>query len=252
MFMAQQYISVENQTLLWKTINRSPQLANNTIAINREQWFSNIIKQFYEQIKSPKMSIAELRELNQKTIAYMVNDLKRIETLYMPTKPTPPINSSYETPTASRSLTFENPQTRMSMYNDQFSSRQKEYENMLKPPAPPIANFGEKVEDEAITNMDELLQQQIKQREYDVAQVRPPPPLELNMGEPAKSISTSSPILSPSSGPSPVNMEMMTAIQELTKQLAELRDEVRLLKENTAVKTVKQQMEMLEEPGVGI
>lgn len=247
--MAQQYISVENQTLLWKTINRSPQLANNTIAINREQWFSNIIKQFYEQIKSPSLSIADLKGLNQQTIVYMVGDLKRIEALYMPAKPSA-IEPSYETPTASRSLTFENPQTRMSMYNDQFTSRQKEYENMLKPPAPPIANFGEKIEEEAITNMDELLQQQIKQREYDVAQVRPPPPLDLNAAEPAKSITASSPI--PSPGPNPVNIDMMTAIQELTKQLAELRDEVRLIKENTAVKTVKQQMEMLEEPGVNI
>ena len=50
MFMAHQYISKENQTLLWKTIQRSPQFVNNTVSINREQWFSNIIKQFYEGI----------------------------------------------------------------------------------------------------------------------------------------------------------------------------------------------------------
>jgi hypothetical protein len=47
MIMAQQYITVENQTLLWKTIQRSPQFLHNTVHMNREQWFSNVIKYFF-------------------------------------------------------------------------------------------------------------------------------------------------------------------------------------------------------------
>jgi hypothetical protein len=247
MFMANQFITVENQTLLWKTIQRSPQFVNNTISINREQWFSSIIKQFYENIKSPKMTIAELKALNQQTIAYMIGDLKRIESMYI----VPP-TTVVAPPTQ---MNFETPQTRMSMYSDQFNARQQEYANMGKPPAPPIANFSEKVEDEAITNMDELLQQQMKQREYDIAQVRPPPPPISTVAEPAKSSSSSS----------LMNADIMAVIQELTKQLEELRTEVRILKEHTAhnsgptvedrssqelvVKSIKQQMEI---PGVEI
>ena len=251
MVMANQYITVENQTLLWKTIQRYPQFVNNTISINREQWFSSIIKQFYENIKSPKMTIAELKALNQQTIAYMVGDLKRIESMYIvqPTAVAAP-------PTSMPQMKFETPQTRMSMYSDQFNARQQEYANMGKPPAPPIANFSEKVEDDAITNMEELLQQQMKQREYDIAQVRPPPPPISMVAEPDKY------------SPSPINADIMGSIQELTKQLAELRAEVQFLKENNAhnygpsiedrssqdivVKSIKHQMEILELPGVEI
>jgi hypothetical protein len=226
--MSNQYIAVENQTLLWKTIQRSPQFINNTITINREQWFSSIIKQFYENIKSPKMSIAELKALNQQTIAYMISDLKRIEALYkvpstaiLPTPQSPPYQNNSIT-----QINYENPQTRMSMYNDQFNARQQEYANMGKPSAPPIANFSEKVEDETITNMDELLQQQIKQREYDVAMVKPAPP----------AFSTSQNVVEPVSElPKSSNQEVMSAIQELAKQLAELKEEIRVLKETTTV-----------------
>jgi len=250
--MANQYITVENQTLLWKTIQRSPQFVNNTVAINREQWFSSIIKQFYENIKSPKMTVAELKSLNQQTISYMVGDLKRIESMYKP----PPISAPSQPSTP---MNFETPQSRMSMYNDQFNARQQEYANMGKPPAPPIANFSEKVEDDAITNMDELLQQQIKQREYDVAMVRPPPPLVSTVAEPVVS-PISSPMSNTSENRSSQNVgsphifssnanenaipqnnvgpDVMVAIQELTKQLAELRDEIRVLRENTTVKPI--------------
>ncbi len=221
--MANQYITVENQTLLWKTIQRSPQFANNTITINREQWFSSIIKQFYENIKSTKMSIAELKALNQQTIAYMISDLKRIESLYIAPlqNAVPPILPPQVKPnTPIAQMTYETPQTRMSAYTDQFNARQQEYANMGKPTSPPIANFSEKVEDETITNMDELLQQQIKQREYDVAMVKPPPP--------PSAMDITEPI---SQSPNQTTQEVMAAIQELAKQLAEMREEIRVLKE---------------------
>jgi phage host-nuclease inhibitor protein Gam len=114
----------------------------------------------------------------------------------------------------------------MSIYTDQFNARQQEYATMGKPQVPPIANFSEKVEDETITNMDELLQQQIKQREYDVAMVKPAPP----------AFSTSQNVVEPVSElPKSSNQEVMSAIQELAKQLAELKEEIRVLKETTTV-----------------
>jgi len=264
--MAHQYITVENQTLLWKTINRSPQLANNTIAINREQWFSNIIKQFYEKINTPSLSIAGLKALNQQTIAHMVGDLKRIESQYS----TPSVSydnqlsttnsqtSNLNGPSISSPYGISNgetPQTRMSMYADQFNARQQEYTNMVNPPTPPIANFTEKVEEEPITNMDELLQQQIKQREYDIAQARPPPlptlpPTYPKQNEGNTTARPSSPMSpnknnisatttnlweesevtqTPTQTPEAKrrSLEAMNAIiQELQKQLADLREEV--------------------------
>lgn len=263
--MAQHYISTENQTLLWKTIHRSPQFANNTISINREQWFSSIIKHFYEKLQSSEVgvrkniSIAELKLLNQDTITYMIKDLQRIESMYvLPATKTPGreaseiavpggtsrefqqgtsagvriynremeglIGNSREPP----SLGFETAQSRMSMYNDQFNMRQQEYTNMIKPPAPPIANFSEKIEDEAITNMDELLQQQIKQREYDIAQSRPPVDIPSVDTPPDGNRSIENKVAHSVSRPEySLPPDVASIIQTLTQEVNELRDAVR-------------------------
>jgi hypothetical protein len=243
--MSNPYITVENQTLLWKTMQRSPKFVNNTIAINREQWFSSIIKYFYENNNSPKLTITELKELNKQTIAYMIKDLQRIESMHIPIS-----NTQYEPGSSNPSgLNYETSQSRMNMYNDQFNARQQEYTNMIKPPAPPIANFSEKIEDEAITNMDELLQQQIKQREYDIAQTRPPPPA-LSTESISSPKSSSHGVSVPTSIPTSIQPDIMSAIQDLTKQLAELREEVQSIKktrntldiESTSVDTIKMAM----------
>jgi len=68
-----------------------------------------------------------------------------------------------------------------------FNMRQQEYEASLKPKVPPIADFSEKINDDAIQNMDELLQQQIRQRDYDVEQAKerlPPPPQQQQIQAP--------------------------------------------------------------------
>lgn len=235
--MVHQYISKENQTLLWKTIQRSPQFANQSIRLNREKWFSNIIKYFYETITSPIMSIAELKALNQQTIAYMINNLKHIENSR--NYPIDSIQSQTHPPAPVVSTTYETPQTRMSTYTEQFNARQQEYSNMVTPPTPPVANFSEKIEDEAITNMDELLQQQIKQREYDIALVKPLPPINDYVNQ------TSEPIQLTHR-----NDEVMNAIMELTKQLAELRADIDLLKQNKEITTSVKSEKDIELHGV--
>jgi len=262
--MANQYITVENQTLLWKTIQRSPQFLHNTVHMNREQWFSNVIKYFYEQIKTPKLSIAELKEWNQKTIAYMITDLKRMETMYAssPNNSITPTVAPSSGVLANNGPLYETPQSRMSMYTNQFNARQQEYTNMVKPPAPPIANFSEKVEEEVITNMDELLQQQLKQREYDVAQVRPPPPVMAQDNTIARTpeLGTSVGVrgLSGNNLLSQDNTrqdDVLHAIQELTKQLADLREEVRIIKERVPVSPSSDVLAIsqdIEEHGVGV
>ena len=242
--MAHQYISKENQTLLWKTIQRSPQFVNNTVSINREKWFSNIIRQFYETISSPKMSIAELKAMNQQTIAYMLNNLKHIENSRnfsagaMQTQTQTQTHIHSQAPIISTN--YETPQTRMTMYNEQFNARQQEYANMIKPPAPPIASFGEKLEDEAITNMDELLQQQIKQREYDIANIKPQSPI--NNDTKQTNVITEPAIYNNDNGNN--NSVIMNAINELTKQLAELRAEIDLLKKQEETKSSSKIVEL--------
>jgi hypothetical protein len=257
------YITVENQTVLWKTIQKIPQFNNNALSMNREKWFSNIIKHFYEQIQSPKISVSELKILNQQTIAYMIQDLKRIDSMrtapVSASQTSSPVNtglSPAQVPRSGDALlpSYETPQSRMSMYNEQFNARQQEYSNMAKPPAPLKSfDFSEKIEDEVITNMDELLQQQIKQREYDISQTKLPPSLpnaipmspqntnispqpstELNMAKtPGSSITvdshSSDVFVSGDDKSSSINIQHV--LEELKLQLAELREEVKLLKQ---------------------
>jgi hypothetical protein len=94
--------------------------------------------------------------------------------------------------------------------------------------------------------MDELLQQQIKQREYDVAMVRPPPPppsMDANVAEEVQTLPKSS---------NTVSTDVMTAIRELAKQLTELKEEIRVLKETTQSKPVLKKNDEIELPGVEV
>ena len=52
-------------------------------------------------------------------------------------------------------------------YNDKFGERQREYDDMLKPIPAPIVEFP-KIEDEAITNMDELIKKFTEEREKEL------------------------------------------------------------------------------------
>ena len=210
--MSTQYIDVNNQTMLWKLMQRSPQFLNNTIHINREQWFGSIIKHFYEQIPVPVCSIEELKVWNQKTITYMLSDLKQIEQVQSnqapPTQREPSISMNDMNPTR-----VSRPgMAILSTYTEQFNDRQREYEKMIKPPAQPIPAFGEKVEDDVITNMEELLEQQKKQREYDIAQVIPQTkPFE----------NTQLPTVKPATD--------VLAIQNLLSQIESMKQDIRIL-----------------------
>ena len=108
------YVSVENQTLLWNTIQKVQLLHEQIPSYQQQDWFKQILSMFYQKIQNTSY---DLRQLNKETIGYMISTLK----------PQPEI--------------IENK---------------------------PNAKFGEPISDTAIENMDELLQQQMKQRELDV------------------------------------------------------------------------------------
>ena len=147
------YIHPENQTLLWNTLQKNPKFQN--LAINKQEWFSNIIKAFYEKIQYlPSLTTQDLLQINRQTISYMMEEIN--------------------------ALLVDRPKFAESkkVVSD-FNMRQQEYESALKPKLPPIADFSEKISDDAIQNMEELIQQQIRQRDYDVEKAKerlPPPP----------------------------------------------------------------------------
>jgi hypothetical protein len=161
------YIHPENQTLLWNTIQKNPKF--HQITINKQEWFSSIIKSFYEKIQYlPPLTPQDLLQINRQTISYMMEQINAL---------------SVDRPKFAESK---------KVVTD-FNARQQEYESSLKPKVPPIADFSEKINDDAIQNMDELLQQQIRQRDYDVEQAKerlPLPPAVVQFPTPPSSNST--------------------------------------------------------------
>lgn len=152
--MASLYIHPENQTLLWNIIQKSTAFTN--LGPNQRSWFKNIIQMFYDR---PHEANVTVQQLNRATITYMVDALK-------PKEPGSPKNEP---------MAYLEPSNRAVAVTSAFDQRQKQYETMLQKPAAPQIDFREKIEDEAISNMDELIEQHKKQRETELAQYSPGP-----------------------------------------------------------------------------
>jgi hypothetical protein len=109
------YIHPENQTLLWNTLQKNPKFQN--LTINKQEWFSSIIKAFYEKIQYlPPLTTQDLLQINRQTISYMMEEIN--------------------------ALLVDRPKFAESkkVVSD-FNMRQQEYESALKPKLPPIADF---------------------------------------------------------------------------------------------------------------
>ena len=154
------YIHPDNQTLLWNTIQKAPNFEK--LGINKTQWFKSIIQDFYENEGKFIRTQIDLQNINKSTIAYMVHALKQMNAT-LPSTSGSAERMSSALPSTSGSA------ERMTQYNDEFNNRQKEYEMMNAKPLPPqMDQVNEKIADEAITNMDELIRQQLNQREQEL------------------------------------------------------------------------------------
>ena len=184
------YIHPENQKLLWNTIQKTPIF--NNLGSRQTQWFKSVIQHFYEEYPNAKIikTQQELQSINRATISFMVNSLKE---MFQPKQTATPSSETSYGNTGLPSTTGSN--ERMTYYNDQFNNLQKEYESMNAKPLPPTNNIvDEKISDEAITNMDELIRQQIEQRELEMKMygqgpiVQPPKRININGEIPKESV----------------------------------------------------------------
>ena len=218
-FIMSLYIHPENQKLLWNTIQKAPKFRD--IPVNKEQWFSNVIRSFYEKAQYLPMTQSDLQVINRQTIAYMMDDIQKITqtaSLYVEKKVFPEIVVE-QRPKAVESYKV----------TDAFTSRQNDYELMTKPPVPPPANFEEPINDEAIQNMDELLQHQIKQREYDITLVKEKMPQHSSHSSASPSISAISTKAIDPSVKKTMNWAVNHELEELRKQMSELAKRIDIL-----------------------
>jgi len=200
------FIHPENQKILWNKISNTAYFNDSIFSLEEKHiWFKNIIQQFYEKYKNTYLGTKEIKELNRTVILYMINELNSINKYQQIIQPTiqPTFtndssafmtnnssafmtnsssafmtNSSSAIMTNSSSAIMTNSSSAImtnSLKRDvenknaiNFQERQREYENMLKTETPADINFSEKIEDDVITNMEELVKQHMLQREMDI------------------------------------------------------------------------------------
>ena len=221
------YIHRENQTLLWNIMEKNPQFAKMAL---KESWFSNVIKQNYEKIQYLPLTLQDLQHINKQTISMMVDELRQMDQYKKPDQQKLDQQNMY---LPSNTGAIE----RVSSFTAQFEERQKDY--LVKPMEPPNVKF-DKIDDDVITNMDELLQQQIKQREYDIAQALPPPPNPSNEEsikptesiKPSKKVTFTNPpqLETQSENPNIILEELKQTVQNIVKIVDELKKDMDVLK----------------------
>lgn len=146
------YIEEKNQTLLWNLINKNPLFSKIfIISSQKTEWFKTIISQIYFTLPQ-KISTEMLLIKNKETLSIMINDLKTREKT-----PTEPV--------------YSHNQYEPSSIINQYEERQKEYELMMKKPVIKEISFKEDTDDGVIKNMDELIQNQLRERELDLEHI---------------------------------------------------------------------------------
>ena len=198
------YIQQKNQKLLWNVSQKLPNIQQIFPETSQqEQWFRNIIQHFYEQHKTESISKNGLTTLNKQTIQHMIDSLKphnnnsifKTGSRKVSFEPGhTPLSSDnvegFNTQSVLASVNFSSSNSNFSELNNQLhitprpnaplteqrgistnilEERQLEYDSMLKREIPAEPVFRELMEDKAIDNMEELIQQQLRLRELDVA-----------------------------------------------------------------------------------
>tara|TARA_Y100000816_G_scaffold176075_1_gene126948 strand:+ start:16962 stop:17588 length:627 start_codon:yes stop_codon:yes gene_type:complete len=142
------YISYENQTMLWNTIKNVPLFLEQIEIQNQTEWFKSIIGKIYNDNSDKFLDITDLMNLNRATIKYMIDLLK--------------------TQKKNNEIKQEKPNY-IEESKDDYMTRKFEYDSMLRKEKPEEPKFIENIgKDEVIENMDDLLQKQIKERNMDL------------------------------------------------------------------------------------
>lgn len=184
--MATQFIHSNNQSLLWKVINNTPQTINyftNAPPGEKERWFQSVIGHVYKQYNGQNIS---LRDMNKRAIDSMLQSLQasvqqtQVQQMpYQSAPPTAPYQSGQpfqSAPTApfksAPSVPYQSVKNREQQLTDQFTRRQAEYETMVKKDVP-TPHFTENVKDEAILDLGSAVKEYMKQRDQDIEIPKP-------------------------------------------------------------------------------
>lgn len=183
------FIHKENQEVLWNIINKTPLFKNtfqNSHPQVSQEWFRSSLESYYfeKNIEKQPIDKTNLIIFNKNALSYMMQRLMQTrnppQTNMHVQMPPPPPSASPQQPMTSN-LFMETTYSRNAnsskenTYMSQYEMRQKEYEQMFAKPKPDInPMLNDNIKDEAITNMEELIEQHRRQREEELQLVQPP------------------------------------------------------------------------------
>lgn len=240
------FILQENQKLIWDTMNKVPQFhsLDKSVPGGKDIWFKDFIHDTYDRIRNKQLNVQELRQLNKETISAMITRLKQndqslavitneyISNTSRTTTPiTDPLYEShlYEDKTSTRNYMLEQKQD---LLNVEFANRQHEFESLMKKDKVKDIDFREQTgDDKPIENMEALLKQHIRDREYDVETTTT---VDQSTKGSIKNVKWASEL---ESGPSNLYVEMnifQEFVLKTNAELRELRSEIALLREENA------------------
>jgi hypothetical protein len=151
------FLHIENQKMLWTAIQRCPHFLEFSVG-NREIWFRDTVSRFYRENPVQPISKNDLLAVNKAVLQYLMRDLKsRME-----------YEQKIDVPAQITYSVEEDRKAKEERANQAYENYQNQYHMLLQTPKPVVMRLTEK-SDEKIKNMDELIQQQIKQREMDLA-----------------------------------------------------------------------------------
>ncbi len=161
MNMTSQFIQSNNQSLLWKIINNTPQTIqyfSNAPYGEKERWFQSVIGHIYNQYNGQHIS---LREINKKAIDLMLQSLQEKG------------SQKQEVYQQKKEIQYETVKSREQQLTEQFNRRQAEYDSMVKKDTP-VVHFTENIKDEAITDINSAVNEYMKERNNIIIPTPPP------------------------------------------------------------------------------
>ena len=161
------FIQPENQNILWEMVNKLP-LCNTVFPISgngsqfKEQWFREIIQECYYSLPQ-NISRNDLYKINRDVLSRMMNNLVSLSS-----KNTANIiehgNNRVDNRGNNRVDNRGNNRLELNKQSDFVS----QYNSMFEIQKPKPIDFSEKIDDDVITNMSELIENQRKMRELEI------------------------------------------------------------------------------------
>ena len=160
------FITNKNQELLWKIINKNEYIYNldENFKIN---WFKQVVEYYYDKYSKQKLKNTDIKSINQEFIIHIKKDVifmkeynekEKIEREKEKKKEIMNKDNFFD-------KISDKLEPKSSSFNDDYTQRQEEYNELLKKPLPKEVNFSEKREEETIKDMDDLLLKQQEIRE---------------------------------------------------------------------------------------